>query len=229
MKTALSSRKAFSLLELMIVITIIAILASASFPAFSEVTTRARMMKSVSNFKQVLTALNLYALDWDGTYPNKDDMGNDFGNSTEAFRFLMQETGVNAEEIFYTLSNDPNKQEPPNGDGFLDPEENCIVFVRGMNSTAASGAPIIADEMESPGTYGQYHPWLQKKKAIVGYVGGQVKTERLNQSTPGATIRGPKGSSIDDIFQPGQRDEEGRITGGLLPEHLDSSAILLPQ
>jgi len=223
------ARKAFSLLELMIVITIIAILASASFPAFNEVTTRAKMMKSVSNFKQVLTALNLYALDWDGTYPNTDDMGNEFANSTDVFQFLMQETGVNAEEIFFTLSNDPNKQDPPNGDGFLDPRENCLVFVRGMNTTVSSGAPIIADEMESAGTYGQFHPWLAKKKAIVGYVGGQVKTERLNQSTPGATVRGPRGSTIEDIFQPGNRDEQGRITGGMLPAHINPGNILLPQ
>jgi len=229
MKSIRPSNKAFSLLELMIVITIIAILASASFPAYSMVTTRARMMKTVSNHKQILTTLNLYALDWDGAFPNKDEEGGAFGDSTLVFQHLMQETGVGAEEIFYSMSNNPEKINPPNNDGFLDPEENCVVYVMGMNSSAAAGAPIIADEMESAGTYGEFHPWLDQKKAVVGYVGGQVRPERLTTNKPGATVKGPKGSNIDDIFQVGSKDDEGRVTGGLLPAYLTGDAILLPQ
>jgi prepilin-type N-terminal cleavage/methylation domain-containing protein len=229
MKAIRSSNKAFSLLELMIVITIIAILASASFPAYSLVTTRAKMMKSVSNYKQILTTLNLYALDWDGAFPNKDEDGNDFGNSTEVFQNLMLETGVGADEIFYYQTNNPQKSNPPNGDGFLDPVENCVVYVSGMNSSAPAGAPIIADEMENAGSYGQFHPWLEQRKAVVGYVGGQVRPERLTTNQPGATVRGPKGSNIDDIFQSGQKDDQGRVTGGLLPSYVDGNSILLPQ
>lgn len=224
-----STRKAFSLLELMIVITIIAILASASFPAYSLVTTRAKMMKSVSNYKQILTTLNSYALDWDGSFPNKDEGGNDFGNSTLVFQTLMKETGLGADEIFYYQTNNPQKSNPPNGDGFLDPIENCVIYVKGMNSSAPANAPIVADEQTGGGAYGQFHPWLDQKKAVVGYVGGQVRPERLTTNQPGATVRGPKGSNIDNIFQPGQKDDQGRITGGLLPNYLDGNAILLPQ
>jgi prepilin-type N-terminal cleavage/methylation domain-containing protein len=224
MKITRASSKAFSLLELMIVITIIAILASASFPAYSLVTTRAKMMKSVSNYKQILTTLNLYALDWDGAFPNKDETGGDFGNSTLVFQHLMQETGVGADEIFYY-----QKSNPPNGDGFLDPVENCVIYVKGMNSSAPASAPIIADEQTGGGAYGPFHPWLDQKKAVVGYVGGQVRPERLTTNQQGATVRGPKGSNIDNIFQPGQKDDQGRITGGLLPSYIDGNSILLPQ
>jgi hypothetical protein len=83
--------------------------------------------------------------------------------------------------------------------------------------------------MDTPGSYGQFHPWLEQKKAVVGYVGGQVKQDKLSTNQPGATVKGPRGSNIDDIFQTGQRDEEGRITGGLLPSYLSTDSIVLPQ
>lgn len=228
MKAIRPSNQAFSLLELMIVITIIAILASASFPAYSLVQTKAKLINAVSNQKQVLTTLALYAQDNDGSYPNKDEKGTDMGTSTDVFRELMKQTGMNSEEIFYTASNDPQKSSKPNGDGYLEPEENTMVYVKGMNNSAPAGAPIIADEMETPGTYGQFHPWLEQKKAIVGYVGGQVRQEKLTTNQPGATVKGPKGSNIDDIFKTGSRDEDGRITGGLLPAYLSTDSIILP-
>ncbi len=235
MKNTHITQRAFSLLELLVVITIIAVLASISMPAYTKVIEKARLSKDVSNQKQIVTALRLYAFDNDGVFPLEDSNtsgsgggGGQFSNSTDALQELIIETDLGTDEIFYTQGN-PSKLSPPNGDSELEPEENCMVYIIGMTDTSPSGAPIIADEMESAGTYGENHPWLRSRRAVVGYVGGHVKIEKLNQRTAGATVIGPKGSGIDDIFQPQTVDEEtGESTGGRMPSNISTDAILLP-
>src|SRR5881392_1688811 len=67
MKTKSSS--AFTLIELLIVIAIIAILASFALPAFLGVQERAKQTKDLSNGKQIVLALRQFALDNNGAFP----------------------------------------------------------------------------------------------------------------------------------------------------------------
>jgi prepilin-type N-terminal cleavage/methylation domain-containing protein len=214
----------FTLLELMVVITIIALLATMSMPAYSLWVTKARMTKDVSNQKQIITALRLFAFDNEGSFPKGEQAGAEFSSSTEAFKYLIRETDLGTEEIFFTQGN-PQKTVPPNNDGDLVKEENCMSYVLGMTDTSPARAPIVADEMESPGTYGDTHPWLNQKKAVVGYVGGQVKIEKITSNRAGATV---KVGDIQDIFQPGEQDDQGKYTGGFLPAGISSDKVLIP-
>lgn len=218
------SIQGFSLLELMVVITIIALLATMSMPAYSLWVTKARMTKDVSNQKQVITALRLFAFDNEGTFPVGEEAGSQFSTSTEAFQYLIKETDLGTEEIFFTQGN-PDKTMPPNNDGELVKEENCMSYVSGLTDTSPARSPIVADEMEGPGTFGENHPWLSSKKAVVGYVGGQVKVEKLTSATAGATV---KVGEIEDIFQTGEEDEEGKVSGGLLPPGISADKVLIP-
>jgi prepilin-type N-terminal cleavage/methylation domain-containing protein/prepilin-type processing-associated H-X9-DG protein len=58
--------KAFTLIELMIVIVIIAILASLLYPILTKGKARAQGSKCVSNLRQIAQACRLYTQDWDG-------------------------------------------------------------------------------------------------------------------------------------------------------------------
>ncbi|MFT5469068.1 MAG: prepilin-type N-terminal cleavage/methylation domain-containing protein [Verrucomicrobiales bacterium] len=226
-----SRKGAFTLLELMVVITIIAILASVSFPAMNKMMVKARMSKDQQHMKEVLKMFGLYAMDNDGGYPASDtdeDTEDDslFSDSTAAFVELMKETDIDSEEIFYVKGN-LEKNRPPNGDGVLEAKENCYSYVVGQHSGVSGRSPIVADEQDGPGTYGPNHPWLTNGKAVVGFVGGDVKVMDLSESSPGATVKGPKGSGIDDIFQLGTKDDDGRITGGYLA--VDPGNVIHPQ
>lgn len=224
MRVLRRSDHGFTLLELMVVITIIALLATMSMPAYSLWVTKARMTKDVNNQKQIITALRLFAFDNEGAFPKGEEAGSEFGTSTDAFQYLIKETDLGTEEIFYTQGN-PQKTVPPNNDADLLKDENCMSYVIGMTDTSPARSPIVADEMDGPGTYGEGHPWLNQKKAIVGYVGGQVKIEKLTSGRAGATV---KVGDVEDIFQPGEQDDQGKYTGGLLPPGISADKVLQP-
>jgi prepilin-type N-terminal cleavage/methylation domain-containing protein len=59
----------FTLLELMIVIAIIAILASILVPNFLRARSRSQLTGCVSNLKNISTAVEMYYAEWDRTYP----------------------------------------------------------------------------------------------------------------------------------------------------------------
>ena len=62
-------RHGFTLIELLVVIAIIAILASILFPVFSKAREKARQAGCASNIRQISLAIQMYAEDYDETYP----------------------------------------------------------------------------------------------------------------------------------------------------------------
>ena len=64
--------RGFTLIELLVVIAIIAVLAAILFPVFARAREQARLSVCTSNVKQLGLALNMYANDYDGLYPDHD-------------------------------------------------------------------------------------------------------------------------------------------------------------
>ncbi len=62
-------RRAFTLIELLIVIAIIAILAAILFPVFAQAREKARQATCTSNMKQIGLAILMYATDYDEMLP----------------------------------------------------------------------------------------------------------------------------------------------------------------
>jgi prepilin-type N-terminal cleavage/methylation domain-containing protein len=62
-------RRAFTLIELIVVIAIIAILAAILFPVFAQAREKARTANCLSNLRQIGIASNLYLQDYDERFP----------------------------------------------------------------------------------------------------------------------------------------------------------------
>ncbi len=66
-------RKAFTLVEILVVLAIIALLAAILLPVFATVRGRARQTSCLSNLKQIGAAVGMYMQDYDGRYPRAID------------------------------------------------------------------------------------------------------------------------------------------------------------
>jgi len=147
-----------------------------------------------NQLRGIMMSLHQYAGDHQGQFPPA--VG---GNSTDTLQILITPEGL-SDRHFY-LPGNPGKRTAPNDDGKLEPHENCVTYVSGQSEATPIDSPLVADEMLTPGVYGKHHIFLRNGIAFVGYVGGQVQPEKLSRRSPGATVLGPSGSGMIDIFQ----------------------------
>ena len=155
---------------MLIVITIIAVLASIALPAFTGVKERADQTKDLSNAKQIALALRQFAIDNNGSYPAKVPAA-DYSeapatqppNSNDAFWWLIP-TYLQSEGIFavsgsaYTPANPDNRLDAVGAatrTETLKLGENTYAYVSGLTDTSNPIFPLIADGFAtgSPGTY----------------------------------------------------------------------------
>src|SRR2546426_2603741 len=66
---SMNRRAAFTLIELLTVIGIIAVLAALLFPVFATARGKAREITCVSNLRQIGLAIKMYSQDYDEVYP----------------------------------------------------------------------------------------------------------------------------------------------------------------
>jgi prepilin-type N-terminal cleavage/methylation domain-containing protein len=214
-----TTRAAFTLIELLIVITIIAVLASIALPAFTGVKERGDQTKDLSNAKQIALALRQFAIDNNGTYPSKRPSG-DYSTATnlgsgdksnDAFWWLFPNY-LQSESIFavsgsaYTPGNPDNKLDADTATTrteTLKAGENSFAYVSGLTDTSSPTFPLIADGFsDTIGTYAKNKAQVggvwSGKKAVIVFCDASGQLMPVDRTT--LKVKRPAGSSTADYF-----------------------------
>ena len=213
---------AFTLIELLIVITIIAVLASIALPAFTGVKERGDQTKDLSNAKQIALALRQFAIDNNGSYPSRPPAA-DYSQATDtppttsndAFWWLFPNY-LQSESIFavsgsaYTPGNPDNKLDAANAStrsDTLKKGENSFAYVAGLTDTSNPTFPLIADGFIA-GTPGKYTTNKSQpggvwsgKKAVVVFCDSSGQIMKVDQTTQMVQRTNSSGQKVN-MFQP---------------------------
>ena len=224
MKKHFLTNKAFTLVELLVVISIIALLASIAFPVLLSARRTAAMSESVTNGQSIYAGLKLFAGDNNGIYPsytlqNGQQTNTQVADSNTAFAQLIPQY-IDNEKIFWnSLShfcspNPPNNvfDNPPLDNPVLTMKagDNCWAYVLGLNDSCNSTFPIIATGFTDPNSHtytknqGDYGGVWKGQVAIVIRADGSGKKEKVNPTTmkvPGGLAgSGNSGQTGPDLF-----------------------------
>jgi prepilin-type N-terminal cleavage/methylation domain-containing protein len=150
------SHRAFTLLELLVVIGIIGTLAALLMPALKTAMQNGKMTNAMNNARQIGMALRMFANDNDGTFPaTTNSYAQPINTSNDAFRSLLP-TYLDNEKIFAVAgskagpSADNNIQDAAH---ILQPGENYWSFISGLTSSSNSNWPLVVDNDNGSGYF----------------------------------------------------------------------------
>jgi type II secretory pathway pseudopilin PulG len=179
--------------ELLVVIAIIVALAALATPQIFKALKRAAMAEAISNVKQVKLALDSFAMDFDGQYPNADTSKRLTGSEEEitdsntAFRQLFWSGDTQSEKIFWVKGSSVATNTPDDKitDGSGEIVENEILregnvhwaYIKDQSNVSNPARPLVLDSYKAGEPLFDSNLW--DNKAIVLRIDSSAKAERL--------------------------------------------------
>jgi prepilin-type N-terminal cleavage/methylation domain-containing protein/prepilin-type processing-associated H-X9-DG protein len=148
--------RAFTLIELLVVIAIIAILAAILFPVFAQAKLAAKKTADLSNFKQIGTAIMMYASDFDDHSMIVDhEAGITWYGSLQPY--------VKSADVFRTPAYTRRQVTHEDGDVEMPESDYSIngLFSHGISMTVSStpATQIVVGLRHIDAAEPDYHPW----------------------------------------------------------------------
>ena len=201
-----SHQKGFTLTELLVVMTILVVLAGIAPASIFKALKRAAVAEAINNAKQVKLALDVFALDFDGQFPNEDTAeylakgGTGTTYSNDFFRQLFL-SGVTESEIIFWVKNSPaaGSNSAPDDKvkegGRMQPQEILQdgdvhwAYISEQTNLDTTSRPLLIDGYEK--NTSEWDPDLWENKVIVVRIDGSTKAMRMRLSD-GKVLDGSK-------------------------------------
>ncbi len=208
------SRRAFTLIELLIVVAIIAILAAIAVPNFLEAQTRAKVSRVRADVRTVVTALETYAID-NNKYPiPRYAQQQVLGGASSGAQFIPgglhpvvggECMGVTSPIAYLTSS----KLTDPFAVGAFDAEHNDLFYQNLVVWTQGSGPGVLQAE-------GASNPTVLTNTAFRDRIYGAYKAGSLGPDknyNGGANIYDSTNGTVSrgDIYRTQMRAEGGGV------------------
>jgi len=194
--TTRKSRKGFTLVELLVVIAIIVALAALATPQIFKALKRAALAEALNNVRQVKFALDGFATDFDGQFPNDDtgkrlvEGGTGSSSSNDYLRQLFMSGETESETIFW-VKNSPvaSKSAPDNKvkEGgkpqpalILEAGDCHWAYMTEQTNTSPVNRPLLMDGYKKG--LSEFDPETWSLKAVVLRIDGSAKPMRMRIS-----------------------------------------------
>jgi prepilin-type N-terminal cleavage/methylation domain-containing protein len=218
MKTYSKMRRGFTLVELLVVISIIATLAGVGVPVIISKQKDGARAEAIANIKQIGLAMFTFDQDY-GSYPsdatgievknNNPESGLTFGSasSNDFFRQLIAAGIIDTEKSFYAKA--PYTKKPDN----VMSQSKCLAagecgfaYIMASNteplsSSGNSGRPLVAAAVYNGLTNGTFDPDVYAKKAVIFRIDNSAIAEAVRPSDKKVIVGGGK-----TLLQGGDKD-----------------------
>ena len=191
-----SHQKGFTLTELLAVMTILVVLAGIAPASIFKSLKRASLAQAINNAKQVKLALDAFATDFDGQYPNDDtaeyviEGGTGETYSNDYFRQMFLAGVTESEKIFWAKNSAVANKGEPDGkvkeggrvrpDQVLQEGDVHWAYVTDQTNLDTGSRPLILDGYQDGTSEWDDDTWDQK--VIVLTVDGSCKPMRMRNS-----------------------------------------------
>jgi hypothetical protein len=207
-ENAAKKPRGFKGIELLFCLLLVLLFVIWSVPGGSRISEKGNITKGISNCRQVIMSLRIYADDHDGKYPDSV-IGNAPRNANTAFRFLFVETSIDNEMIFgcpvSPFVPDGNIWDGNGKEKVLEAGENHWAMTAGLDVTKGGEIPLVYENpvkatwppvwnASTVGTNQRGRAW--KNGIIVGLNSGAVSSERLGADTGLRKLSAEKGPAV---------------------------------
>ncbi len=209
----------FTLVELLVVISIIAALAALAMPVIMKQQKKAAMTEATSNAKQIFYLMVEFDQDF-GEFPSDntaiDELSGYTGSTSNDY--LAQFIGggyTQSEEIFYAKGGASTNRKPDNvittKNDQLRAGECGFAYIKGQSTSDNSGRPILLTPYDGSQ---KFKPDPYDGKCVVLRIDGSVKQFRLKKKSNLANIGG--GKTLFDTGSDSVWGTDGLVTSNIL-------------
>ena len=213
-----SARKGFTGLELLVVVAVVVVGAALATPQIFKALKRAALAEGINNARQVKLALDNFATDFDGQFPNDDtgegvlEGGTGSTYSNDYFRQLFLAGATESEFIFWVKKSGVASKGAPDDKikqkGRMQPElileqgEAHWAYISDQTNLGTGSRPLILDGYQAGTSEWDPDTWDNKVldgsgkdilSAQADAWDGEDPTDLLKQPWPGAEVKAKVG------------------------------------